>query len=225
MKPEKMLEAVNQIIELSPEKKIIHDVIAHHEKISKPELQWQYISNLYIELCDEISKTEAKTTGNTKRLQAAKRILKKGGESRAAFEFALIKNGKQYFTDGFRLAVLKSPLPLPELPNDEMYPDVAHFDRMVDINNYKIVDTPNINDLQAYIKIQKANKVKYINYSFGEEFTTVSAPFLLDMLTIIPNAEIRFTGRKNALILVNNSGDVGLLMPINAPATPKTKLV
>ena len=225
MKPEKMLEAVNQIIELSPEKKIIHDVIAHHEKISRPELQWQYISNLYIELCDEISKTEAKTTGNAKRLQAAKRILKKGGESRTALEYAYIKNGKQYFTDGFRLAILKSPLPLPNVPKDEMYPDVAHFDRMVDINNYKIADTPNINDLQAYIKIQKANKIKYINYSFGEEFTTVSAPFLFDMLTIIPNAEIRFTGRKNALILVNDSGDVGLLMPINAPATPKTKLV
>ena len=44
------------------------------------------------------------------------------------------------------------------------------------------------------------------------------------MVTIIPNAEIRFTGRKNALILVSDNGDVGLLMPVNAPATPKTKL-
>ena len=224
MKPEKMLEAVNQIVELSPEKKIIHDVIAHHEKISKPELQWQYISNLYIDLCDEISKTEAKTTGNAKRLQAAKRILKKGGESRTAFEFAYTKNGKQYFTDGYRLAILKSPLPLPNVPKDEMFPDVAAFDRMIDINNYKIIDTPDINKLQAYIKIQKANKVKFITYSFGEQFTTVDANFLLDMLTIIPDAQIRFTGKYNGLILVSDNGDAGLLMPVKAPATPKTKL-
>jgi hypothetical protein len=105
-----------------------------------------------------------------------------------------------------------------------MYPDVAFFDHMIDINNYKIVDTPDINKLQAYVKIQKANGIKHIVYSFGEEFTTVDANYLLDMITIIPNAEIRFTGRKNALILVNDSGDVGLLIPINAPATPKTKL-
>ena len=225
MKPEKALETVNRIIALSPEKKLILEVIEHNEKFSKPALQWQFISNLYLELKDEITRTEAKATGNTKRLQAAKRILKKGGESHTALEYAYIKNGKQYFTDGFRLAILKSPLPLPNVPEDEIYPDVSYFERMADISNYKIIDTPDVNELQAYIKIQKANKVKYINYSFGEEFTTVSAPFLLDMLTIIPNAEIRFTGRKNALILVNDSGDVGLLMPINALATPKTKLV
>ena len=113
MKPEKALEMVNKIISLSPDKKIILDVIEHNEKISKPELQWQFISNLYLELKDEITRTEAKATGNTKRLQAAKRILKKGGESRTAFEFAYIKDGKQYFTDGFRLVVLKNHLPLP----------------------------------------------------------------------------------------------------------------
>lgn len=224
MKPEKALEMVNNIIGLSPEKKLILDVIEHNEKFSKPELQWQFISNLYLELKDEITRTEAKATGNTKRLQAAKRILKKGGECRTAFEFAYTKNGKQYFTDGFRLAILKSPLPLPNIPKDEMYPDVAYFDRMINIDNYKIIDTPDISKLQAYIKIQKANGIKHIVYSFGEEFTTVDANYLLDMLTIIPNAEIRYTGRKNALILVSDNGDKGLLMPVNAPATAKTKL-
>ena len=224
MKPEKALEMVSNIIGLSPEKKLILDVIEHNEKFSKPELQWQFISNLYLELKDEITRTEAKATGNAKRLQAAKRILKKGGESRTAFEFAYIKDGKQYFTDGFRLAVLKNHLPLPPVPKDEMYFDVSAFDRMINIDNYKIIDTPDINKLQAYIKIQKANGIKHIVYSFGEDFTTVNANYLLDMITIIPNAKIRYTGRKSALILVSDNGDVGLLMPVNAPATPKTKL-
>ena len=224
MKPEKALEMVSNIIGLSPEKKLILDVIEHNEKFSKPELQWQFISNLYLELKDEITRTEAKATGNTKRLQAAKRILKKGGESRTAFEFAYIKDGKQYLTDGYRLAVLKNHLPLPPVPKDEMYFDVSAFDRMINIDNYKIIDTPDINKLQAYIKIQKANGIKHIVYSFGEEFTTVDANYLLDMITIIPNAEIHFTSKYNALILVSDNGDVGLLMPVNAPATPKTKL-
>ena len=30
--------------------------------------------------------------------------------------------------------------------------------------------------------------------------------------------------RKNALIFVSDNEDKGLLMPVNAPATPKTKL-
>lgn len=224
MKPEKALETVNRIIALSPEKKLILEVIEHNEKFSKPTLQWQFISNLYLELKDEITRTEAKATGNTKRLQAAKRILKKGGERRTAFEFAYTKDGKQYFTDGFRLAVLKNHLPLPPVPKDEMYFDVSAFDRMIDIRDYKTIDTPDINKLKAYIKIQKANGIKDIRYSFGEEITTVNANYLLDMITIIQNAEIRYTGRKNALILVSDNGDVGLLMPVNEPATPKTKL-
>ena len=224
MKTEKALEMVNNIIDLSPEKKLILDVIEHNEKFSKPELQWQFISNLYLELKEDILKTEAKATGNTKRLQAAKRILKKGGQSRPAFEFAYTKNGKQYFTDGFRLAILKNFLPLPQLPKDEMFCDISHFDRAAQTERYTVIDTPDINKLQAYIKIQKANKVKFITYSFGEQFTTVDANFLLDMLTIIPDAQIRFTSRYNALILVSDNGDVGLLMPVNAPATPKTKL-
>ena len=95
---------------------------------------------------------------------------------------------------------------------------------MINIDNYKIIDTPDINKLQAYIKIQKANGIKHIVYSFGEEFTIVNANYLLDMITIIPNAEIRYTGRKNALIFVSDNEDKGLLMPVNAPATPKTKL-
>lgn len=224
MKPEKTLETINNIIDLSPEKTLILDVIEHNEKFSNPELQWQFISNLYLELKDEITRTEAKATGNAKKLQAAKRILKQGGQNRTALEFAHTKKGVQYFTDGYRCAILKNFLPLPQVPKDEMYPDVAIFDRVADYEQYTVIDTPDINKLQAYIKIQKANKVKYINYSFGEQFTTVNANYLLDMLTIIPNAEIRFTGRKNALILVSDNGDKGLLMPVNVPATAKTNL-
>lgn len=224
MKPEKALEKVNNIISLlSPEEKEkVIKMIDNNITVKSPCMLYQAIANLYNELTDDLRKETAKASGNSKALTAAKRILKSAYKE--CLQFAYTKDGKQYFTDGFRLAVLKNHLPLPPVPKDEMYPDVAFFDRMIDINNYKIVDTPDINKLQAYVKIQKANGIKHIVYSFGEEFTTVDANYLLDMITIIQNAEIRFTGRKNALILVNDSGDVGLLMPINAPATPKTKL-
>ena len=103
MKPEKALEKVNNIISLlSPEEKEkVIKMIDNNITVKSPCMLYQSIANLYNELVEDVRKETAKTNGNGKALTAAKRILKKGGESRAAFKFAYIKDGKQCAKRGY----------------------------------------------------------------------------------------------------------------------------
>lgn len=224
MKTEKALEKVNNIISLlSPEEKEkVVKMIDNNITVKSPCMLYQSIANLYNELTDDLRKETAKASGNSKALTAAKRILK--STYKECLQFAYIKDNKQYFTDGYRAAVLTDFLPLPELPKNLQYIDISVFDRVTDNKNTKILPTPDISKLQAYIKIEKSKGNKKPLYCFGENTIVCNANYLLDMLYIIPNAEIRYTGRKNALIFVSDNGDKGLLMPVNAPATSKTKL-
>lgn len=155
MKPEKALEKVNNIISLlSPEEKEkVIKMIDNNITVKSPCMLYQAIANLYNELTDDLRKETAKASGNSKALTAAKRILKSAYKE--CLQFAYIKDNKQYFTDGYRAAVLTDFLPLPELPKNLQYIDISVFDRVTD-KNTKILPTPDISKLQSYIKIEKS---------------------------------------------------------------------
>lgn len=224
MKPEKALEMVNNIISLlSPEEKEkVIKMIDNNITVKSPCMLYQAIANLYNELTDDLRKETAKTSGKGKALTAAKRILKSAYKE--CLQFAYIKDNKQYFTDGYRAAVLTDFLPLPELPQNMEYMPLTAFDKMLDNNNTKILPTPDINKLQAYIKIEKARGNKQPLYCFGEDITVCNASYLLDMLYIIPNAEIHYTGRYNPIILKNNTDNYAILMPVKSDINSITKL-
>ena len=226
MKPEKALEMVNNIISLlSPEEKEkVIKMIDYNAPIKSPFTLYQAVANLHIELSEDIRKETAKSSGCAKALQAAKRILKSAPDYKECLQFAYIKDNKQYFTDGYRAAVLADFLPLPELPQNMEYMPLTAFDKMLDNNNTKILPTPDINKLQAYIKIEKARGNKQPLYCFGEDTTVCNASYLLDMLYIIPNAEIHYTGRYNPIILKNNTDNYAILMPVKSDIISITKL-
>lgn len=102
--------------------------------------------------------------------------------------------------------------------------DISAFDRLTDNINAKVLHTPDINKLQAYIKIEKAKGNKKPLYCFGENTTVCNANYLLDMLYIIPNAEIHFSGRLNPIIFTNNTDNKAILMPVNSDINTATKL-
>ena len=224
MKPEKALEKVNNIISLlSPEEKEkVIKMIDNNITVKSPCMLYQAIANLYNELTDDLRKETAKASGNSKALTAAKRILKSAYKE--CLQFAYIKDNKQYFTDGYRAAILTDFLPLPELPKNLQYMDISAFDRSIDNKNTKILPTPDINKLQAYIKIEKARGNKKPLYCFGENTTVCDANYLLDMLYIIPNAEIYFSGRLNPIIFTNNTDNKAILMPVRSDTNTATKL-
>lgn len=223
MKPEKALEKVNNIISLlSPEEKEnVLKMIDNNITVKSPCMLYQAIANLYNELTDDLRKETAKASGNSKALTAAKRILKSAYKE--CLQFAYIKDNKQYFTDGYRAAILTDFLPLPELPKNLQYIDISVFDRVTD-KNTKILHTPDINKLQAYIKIEKSKGNKKPLYCFGENTTVCDANYLLDMLYIIPNAEIHYSGRLNPIIFTNNTNNKAILMPVNSDINTATKL-
>lgn len=224
MKPEKALEKVNNIISLlSPEEKEkVIKMIDNNITVKSPCMLYQAIANLYNELTDDLRKETAKASGNSKALTAAKRILKSAYKE--CLQFAYIKDNKQYFTDGYRAAILTDFLPLPELPRNLQYMDISAFDRLTDNTNTKILPTPDINKLQAYIKIEKAKGNKKPLYCFGENTTVCDANYLLDMLYIIPNAEIHFSGRLTPIIFTNNTDNKAILMPVKSDINTTTAL-
>lgn len=226
MKTEKALEKVNNIISLlSPEEKEkVIKMIDNNITVKSPCILYQAIASLYNELTDDLRKETAKTNGNSKALTAAKRILKSAPDYKEWLQFAYIKDNKQYFTDGYRAAILTDFLPLPELPRNLQYMDISAFDRPTDNTNAKILPTPDINKLQAYIKIEKAKGNKKPLYCFGENTTVCDANYLLDMLYIIPNSEIHFSGRLTPIIFTNNTDNKAILMPVNSDINTATKL-
>ena len=226
MKPEKALEKVNNIISLlSPEEKEkVIKMIDNNITVKSPCMLCQSIASLYNELVEDVRKETAKTSGNGKALTAAKRILKSAPDYKECLQFAYIKGNKQYFTDGYRAAILTDFLPLPELPKNLQYMDISAFDRLIDNKNTKILPTPDISKLQAYIKIEKSKGNKKPLYCFGENTTVCDANYLVDMLYIIPNAEIYFSGRLNPIIFTNNTDNKAILMPVNSDINTATKL-
>lgn len=224
MKPEKALEKVNNIISLlSPEEKEnVLKMIDNNITVKSPCMLYQAIANLYNELTDDLRKETAKASGNSKALTAAKRILKSAYKE--CLQFAYIKDNKQYFTDGYRAAVLTDFLPLPELPENLQYVSISAFECKADNTNTKILHTPDINKLQAYIKIEKAKGNKKPLYCFGENTTVCDANYLLDMLYIIPNAEIHFSGRFAPIIFTNSTDNKAILMPVRSDTNTATKL-
>lgn len=224
MKTEKALEMVNNIISLlSPEEKEkVIKMIDNNITVKSPCMLYQAIASFYNELTDDLRKETAKASGNSKALTAAKRILKSAYKE--CLQFAYIKDNKQYFTDGYRAAILTDFLPLPELPKNLQYMDISVFDRLTDNKNTKILPTPDISKLQSYIKIEKSKGNKKPLYCFGENTTVCDANYLLDMLYIIPNAKIYFSGRLNPIIFTNNTDNKAILMPVNSNINTATKL-
>lgn len=226
MKTEKALEKVNNIISLlSPEEKEkVLKMIDNNITVKSPCILYEAIASLYNELTDDLRKETAKINGNSKALTAAKRILKSAPDYKECLQFAYIKDNKQYFTDGYRAAILTDFLPLPELPRNLQYMDISAFDRIADNTHAKILHTPDINKLQAYIKIEKAKGNKKPLYCFGENTTVCDANYLLDMLYIIPNAEIYFSGRLTPIIFTNNTDNKAILMPVKSDINTITAL-
>lgn len=186
---------------------------------AKQELQF-----LRSELEKDLQRDTARANGNGARQKAAMRILKsnikqRGEEHSLSYAYAT-DDGKQVICDGFRLAVLDSPLPLPELPEGREYINYNQF--VPKIMPSGSLPLPNLATLKAYIKHEKARqknaKVKNIKvvYSFGAGSPSVNAEALADMMEVFPDVqELCYNGtRLSPLNFCSNFG-FGLLCPLN----------
>lgn len=178
------------------------------------------LASLVKQLREDIAKDEAKKSGRSQQLSAAKRILKTAVQAnKEALTYAPIQNNKQCVCDGYRAVRLVNPLAgLPELPENIEYVDLdSIIKRNSDMTE---IELPDITKLSAYIKTYRAEHGKKASrpmFDFGEEYQVVGAEYLLDMLLLIPNAKAyaKHKGYYSPIYFENEIGDDGVLMPIN----------
>ena len=186
---------------------------------AKQELQF-----LRSELEKDLQRDTARANGNGARQSAAMRILKsnikqRGEEHPLSYAYTT-DDGKQVICDGFRLAILNLPLPLPDLPEGK---DYINYNRFVpQIMPSGSLPLPNLATLKAYIKHEKARqkneKVKNLKvvYSFGVGLPSVNAEALADMMEVFPDVqELRYNETRLSPLYLYSDFGFGLLMPLN----------
>ena len=186
------------------------------------------LETIALQLRDDIRKTEAKKSGKTSALNAAKRILKTAQKQPSpGLHKAFYNNGLQCICDGYRGAELKNPLPLEELPADV---ETINFTRFIDDakkNNDIILELPELKALKTYIKLEKfknrvAKTKDIIYYDYGPGLPFVNAEFLADLLEILPGCKA-YTAKNNFNIYFESDDGRGMLGSVRPGETVERK--
>ena len=142
---------------------------------------------------------------------------------RTALHYAwLDSQGRQCVCDGFRAFRLNEPLPLEPRPDNAG--DPIDLDKiMPDGKGYAATPLPSAKELRAHIAVEKAKAGGKRGVSplwdFGEGKPVVQAEYLLDVVSVFPDATEIFygTGEKlmSALFVHCDAGDA-ILLPVRA---------
>lgn len=210
MKTEAILARVNAVIGMI-------DDDTHTEYDARYELK-----ALASDLAEQvrIEYAAARGVGNAaKTIRALLKSTKK--DARTTLQYAWIDSaGHQCVCDGFRAFRLNEPIPLEERPADagdpinldKIIPDVRH--------NYASMPLPSAKDVKAFIALERAAKgpKSDVVWDFGEGKPAVNAAYLLDLMTVLPDAtEIFYATTPNGvfspLYAKSERGDA-VLLPI-----------
>lgn len=177
------------------------------------------------ELREQIRSETAKAQGRGNAAAIVRRMLKSCEKAgRPVLSYAWLDDqGRQVTLDGYRAFRLLEPLPLPELPQEmqdqkinvaQIFPPAAS-ERLP-------VPLPSVQELKAFISIQRAEYGrKHIPVlDFGPSLPSVNALFLLDLLTVIPDAILTTNAAQayekrflTPLHAIGKAGDA-LLLPV-----------
>ena len=175
----------------------------------------------------EIRRKEAKYGGKFNRTKAAARVIKSAKAShpfRECFHGAWNDSaGRQCICDGFQAYRLREPLPLEKIPENESPLDL---DRIVTPNQGESLNLPDIAELRAYIKTEKA-RLKASEqppipiYDFGDGLPALNAEYLLTALELLPGCTATASKLRpllNCVYFESDAGD-GCICPIRKAAT------
>lgn len=187
----------------------------------------EIIEGLKQEAAAEIRREEAKRSGTADRQKAAERVIKSAkADSHEALHGAwMTADGMQNICDGFQAYRLRKTLPLEEIPANVQPLDIA---RIVITNCGDVVPLPELSELRAHIKTEKARikalkKSKELNpsksapvWDFGENLPQVNAEYLLNALELLPNCTA-YAKAKNHYIYFESEAGRGVILPIRKP--------
>lgn len=193
----------------------INRALDNHETAAAQTLLRKLMGGLQ----DDIYKAERKSKGELSALKAAQRILKTASyDVREELKFPWTdEQGRQILCDGYRLARLNEPLPLPERP--EGLECINHLAILEPARNGRgqRLEAPDVKELRAHIKTVKPTLPKggVVKWDFGDGLPMVDAQYLLELLALLPGAALYCTGTNSLVSPIyfeSESGD-GVLMP------------
>ncbi len=168
-------------------------------------------------LRNDMRREANKANGKANIEKAMRAIIKNVPKHQKHLQGAIVIDGKQYVSDGYRAIRLNTPIDFPAPPE----PCTIDFVRIfTDAQRYATtpLKTPALAELKTHIKITKAeNKAEYgkdaNEWDFGEGRPVVNAVYLLDILTAFPDATITFSISTAPLYFSHTNGEA-LLMPM-----------
>lgn len=178
------------------------------------------------EAAAEIRRAEAKNGGKLSRQKAAERVIKSAKASqpfRESFHGSWTDAaGRQCLCDGFRAYRLREALPLETIPEKETPFDL---NRIITKNDGETLALPDVAELRAYIKEEKARKKAIKDktaptWDFGDGLPLVNAQFLLDALELLPGCSATISSRSPLVnpIYFESVHGCGILCPIRKEA-------
>ena len=185
------------------------------------------IEALKEEAAAEIRREEAKNGGKLNRQKAAERVIKSAKScqpSRDCFHgFWKDSNGLQCICDSFQAYRLREALPLEPIPPKASPLDLS---RVFEPNKGEALALPDVGELRAYIKEEKARKKATKDktpplYDFGDGLPAVNAEYLLNALELLPGCTATASHVRpllNSIYFSSDAGD-GLICPVRKGAT------
>lgn len=172
---------------------------------------------------DDMRSESNKASGKAGVEKALKAVIKNAPAHQPQLQGAFESAGKQTVCDGFRAIRVNEPLDLPAAP----VPCTLDIEGL--IANAKSTSTtkltmPPLGELKGFIAVSKAeNKAmnagrankEPITWDFGEGFPAVDANYLLDILTVFPEASASCGGINNPIYFSHDAGDA-LLLPVKS---------
>lgn len=216
MKTETILTRVYAIMELCKE----DNPVINHE-----------LSNLANDLAAQVRMEYAASRGQSNAQRVIVSLLnavKKEGAHRPALGYAWVDaNGRQCVCDGYRAFRLTEALPLEERPDD--VGDPMNLDKVFpNLNDYATMPLPSMQEVKAHIALERAKYGRRYSreaskvWDFGEYKPAVNSRYLLDLLTVLPDATEIYYKPTNmcALLYAKSERGEALLCPV---MTPKKK--
>lgn len=235
MKPEKVLAALNEIIEQIDKDQLDYNFKKYFDRdMNSIESSYCGAPSMMADLCKALQMDILKSSDKCKanRTKAALRILK--NSELEQFTKAFIDDeGKEIVLDGYRAICFANPVNgVPTTDNGDGFISIKKSFFSEDISNYNKLNLASLAELKAELKIDKANNVgidagkkkKTPIYAFGvsaDEYNSttpvVNLQYLIDIVEAMPSAKATYKTDRNGnstVYFVDDEGNKAVLLPL-----------
>lgn len=235
MKPEKVLEALNEIVEqIDKDHPEYYFRECFNRDMHSIESSYCGAPSMMADLCKALQMDILKSSDKCKanRAKAVLRILKNAGKEQFTKAF-IDDDGKEIVLDGYRVICFANPVDgVPTTDNGDGFISIKKSYFSEDVNSYNKLNLASLAELKAELKTDKANNVG-VNlgkkkrtpiYAFGisaDEYngTTpiVNLQYLIDIVEAMPSAKAVYKTDRNAnstVYFVDDEGNKAVLLPL-----------